>query len=242
MANILFEGDTEFQHYIVADTIYAGRPARVLYSGHYTAAQSGVARDDKPDMLFDYNERFMELMRGAIPGTVLLLGGGAFSLPKALSDEFPTTNLDIVELDKGLPEIASTYFDYHPSARTHVYIGDGVEYLRDTAQKYDLILIDIFSNTNVPTSIQTRKFAKILKRTLAQHGIVAINLIASYYGDRSSVLRRQIDSFQHAFSNLELFPASHVESLWLPQNFILTASLHTKKTAPSLRYKSLPLP
>src|SRR6476469_4412698 len=95
---ILVEGDTQHGHYVVADTIYSGRPARVLYSGNHQAAQSGVAKDDNPDLLFDYNQRFIELVRGLLPKKILLIGGGALSLPKALLEEFPEVSLDVVEL------------------------------------------------------------------------------------------------------------------------------------------------
>src|ERR1700752_3186245 len=82
---VRFEGETPYGHYTVVDTTYSNRPARVLYSGReFRTAQSGIALDDQDEMLFDYNQRFLELARGLEPKRALLIGGGAFTLPKRL--------------------------------------------------------------------------------------------------------------------------------------------------------------
>src|SRR4051812_8954262 len=126
---VLYETDTEYGHYQVVDSYYLGRPARVLYSGEYGAAQSGVARDNKDDLLFDYNARFRDLVRGCKPRTLLIVGGGAFTLPAALAREFPALEQDVVELDGGLLDIARRFFNFQPTENVRVHIGDGRKYL-----------------------------------------------------------------------------------------------------------------
>ncbi|HVS58115.1 MAG TPA: fused MFS/spermidine synthase [Candidatus Saccharimonadales bacterium] len=236
---VVFEGDTTTGHFIVTDTIYAGRPARVLYSGNHHAAQSGEATDDKPELLFDYNERFMELVRGLRPQRVLLIGGGAFALPKALNREFPRIKLDVVEIDGKLYELAQTYFDYKPTRRTHIYIEDGLKFLQTTTEQYDLIIVDAFTNDSVPPSLQTTTTASLAAHHLRSGGVAAMNLIAAYYGERSAALQRQLDAFKAAFSTIDVYPAGHGQSLWLPQNFIVIAQNGTRNLQPHLRYAAL---
>lgn len=236
---VVFEGDTATGHFIVTDTTYAGRPARVLYSGNHHAAQSGEATDGKPELLFDYNERFIELIRGLRPQRVLLIGGGAFGLPKAMSREFPRMRLDVVEIDGKLYEFAQTYFGYKPTRCTQVFITDGLEFLQTTTEMYDLIIVDAFTNDMVPPSLQTVAFAKLIARHLRHGGVAAMNLIAAYYGQRSASLQRQLDAFKTVFNTVQVYPAGQSQSLWIPQNFIVTAQNDTRDLQPHLRYAAL---
>ena len=237
---VLYEGDTELGHYIVVDTVYSGRPARVLYSGSRQAAQSGIAHDDKDELLFDYNQRFLELLRGLVPKRVLLIGGGAFTLPLAILEEFPRIELDIVELDAGLVKIAEEYFGFSPSKRTKVHIGDGRTFLDKNTRPYDLILIDAFLHDAVPRGLQTLETTQALKRNLREGGVVAMNIIAAYYGQRSEALRRQLAAFASEFQSVETYPVEHGQSLWIPQNFIVTAQEGRRGLAGHRRYQPLP--
>ena len=118
---ILFDGDTAFEHYQVIDTIYEGRPARVLYSGRRGTAQSGIATDGKPELLFDYNQRFTELLESIPAKHVLLIGGGAYTLPRAIVQQFPDLQIDVVELDPGLKAIAERFFGLQASDRLRIF-------------------------------------------------------------------------------------------------------------------------
>lgn len=239
---ILFETDTDFGHYQVVEAIYAGRPARLLYSGDKLAAQSGLALDDKPELLFDYNERFMELLRGLLPRRILLIGGGAFTLPKAINEELPDSRLTIVELDPALLPLAEQYFDFKPNKYTTVHTAEGSSFLASDTEVYDTIIIDAFSHAVVPASLQTAAFAADLKKHLRPGGVVAMNIIASYNGQRSAVLRREIAAFKPCFATLELFPAGREPSLWLTQNFILTAHSGGRELRPFMLFAPLTLP
>ena len=237
--DVVFDGNTDQNHYRVVDTIYSGRPARVLYSGDYHAAQSGVAKDDGDDLLFDYNQRFLELVRGLNLKSALLIGGGAFTLPKAISDEFPALALDVVEVDRGLLDIARDHFGFEPSEHVRVLIDDGYHFLQNNTHKYDLIMIDAFIHAEIPQELQTIEAANLLRHALNPEGVVGINTIASYHGVRSTVLRRQIAALQTTFTKLELYPASRSQSLWIPQNFILTAQNAARPLENYLRYQPI---
>jgi spermidine synthase len=237
----LFSCDTEYGHYEVADTIYSGRPARVLYSGAHQAAQSGLAMDCKPELLFDYNERFMELCRGLLPHKILLLGGGACTLPKALLEEFPDMKQDIVELDAKLLEIAQQYFDFKPSANTQLHVADIRQFLTANDDQYDLILLDVFTHAAIPRQAQTAELAVELAGHLTADGVAAMNVISGFAGRLAEPLQRQAAALTSAFNRVEVFPAGYGLSLWLSQNFIVTAT-QSGSTAHHMRYKEIGLP
>lgn len=239
---VLYETNTEFGHYQVADTMYMGRPARVLYSGNNDAAQSGVAKDGKDTLLFDYNQRFLELIRGVRPKRILILGGGAFTLPAALMHEFPEMDIDVVELDEGLFDIAQKYFDFQPNSHVQVHIGDGRRFLMTNQRSYDMIVVDVFSHASIPESFQTLEFVASLRRCLNKKGVAAMNVIASMEGKRSTVLRRIHEAMQATFVYVEIFPANRTISSWIAQNYIVVAGHGDHDAALYLTYNPVELP
>jgi spermidine synthase len=223
---VLYDGETELAHYIVADTVYNGRPARVLYSATRSAAQSGIATDNNPQLLFDYNQRILEIARGQQPKRILLIGGGAFTLPIALLAELSDTHITVVELDGDLPAIAQRFFGLQPDPRLAIVHGSGEWFIANTREQFDLIIIDAFMDAVIPQALRTIQVATYVRRALSFDGVVAINVIAAYYGRRGNVLHELYDTYRELFSGTDIFVAGRSLSLWIPQNFLLVASAH----------------
>lgn len=84
MVKIIYNGTSKLSHYRIIDRVYNDRPSRLLLSGDKGAPQSGLALDDQTELLFDYNQRLFEVALSLEPKSVLVIGGGAFTLPRAL--------------------------------------------------------------------------------------------------------------------------------------------------------------
>lgn len=239
---LIFEGDTELDHYQVVDRLYEGRPARVLFSGRSHSAQSGVARDDGNDLLFDYNQRLLELVNGTYPATVLVIGGGAFTLPMALARALPELVVDVVEIDPGLTKIAQDYFGFQPHERLRVINNDGRRFLDTTRQTYDVIIVDAYSHLTIPASLVSLQAVQAMRDCLNPAGLVAINLIVTYQGRLASALRSHLATYQTVFNQVDIFPAANSLSTWLPQNLLLVAqSGQPRQLKEYLRYAPLEL-
>lgn len=234
----LWTGDSQFSHYEVVDQRYAGRPARVLFSGQREAVQSGIPLDDRPEMLFDYNQRFFEIVRARQPSRVLLIGGGALTLPTALLHEFPDLVLDVIERDALLVELAKTYFGFKPHPTLNIYHLDGRAYLEHNVVPYDMVLIDAFSNLHIPESLGTAETAEAVKRNLHDDGCVAINILSPYYGRHAAIIRRQLAAYRQVFTQVTAYAADPSESGWQNQNLVLVAE-NSDEPGP-FRYGPLP--
>jgi spermidine synthase len=221
--DIVHEFDTAYGHYQVVDMLYEGRPARVLYSGDRLAAQSGIATDENDDLLFDYNQRLFELTTGVMPGRLLLIGGGMYTLPSALLPVLEDIIIDVVEIDDGLDAVAAHYFDLPSDSRLRIIHEDGLEYLARTTQRYDMIIVDAYTHTSAEPTLGSIDGLALIERCLAPGGVVAANVIAAYYGRRSQELLRLTQGYQNHFGDVAIYPASHSLSLWLPQNLVLVA-------------------
>lgn len=213
--------DSEFGHYRVEDEIYNGRPARILYGGNKLVAQSGMARDTDDELLFDYNQRFREIVQGMRPQRVLVLGGGVLTLPIALLREFPEMLIDVVERDELLITLAEKYFGYTPNARMTIYIGDGVQYLEDTTTIYDLIIMDVFDHAAIPPAFQTPVFVRAMRRHVGKRGVVAINCIASQRGLNAATLHKLYGLVQPVFPIGQIFSAARNPSEWMSENYLV---------------------
>lgn len=221
---VVFDGDTAMEHYQVIDTVYEGRQARVLYSGQRHTAQSGVATDGKPELLFDYNERFIELLGSISAARLLLIGGGAFTLPKALLVKFPDLQVDVVEIDPGLQSLAEKYFGLQPSPRLHIVTADGRKYLEANTRPYDVILLDAFSASAMPETLMDHGAVRQIHRNLTDDGVLAANIISPYLGPNASTIRFQYGNYSALFKTVDVYPAGRsLFSLWLPQNLVLVA-------------------
>jgi spermidine synthase len=195
----------------------------VLYSGDRQAAQSGVAKDDNPDLLFDYNQRLFELACSLIPSRILLIGGGVFTLPTALLKVLPNTSIDVVELDPGLTKLAQEFFDLPVNDRLAIFNTDGRTFLREHAMRYDMIMVDAFTHTTIPKEIKTLQAFQAYRAHLKDKGVLAMNIISGYHGTSARVLEEMYAAATRTFDTVDIFLASRGYSLWLPQNFVLAA-------------------
>jgi predicted membrane-bound spermidine synthase len=218
---VLYDQDTLIEHYSVVDTNYNNRPARILYTDDRLAAQSGLPFDDNDELLFDYNQRFIELVRQAEPKHMLIIGGGAFTLPMAINKNFPRTYVDVYEIDDALIDIATKYFGLRLNKNLNVKIGDGRKLLKQESNSYDLVIIDVFNSVDIPTNFLEISFLIDVKNKLKPGGIVAMNVISSYYGDKSKTLDKLKRNFKKTFIKTQIKPATDNLSFWLSQNFIL---------------------
>jgi spermidine synthase len=220
---ILAEVSTAIEQYIIVDRTYEGRPARVLFSGEHRSAQSGIGLDDDPDLLFDYNQRLLELANAVYPQRILVVGGGAYTLPMALAAALPDAVVDVVELDAELEPIARKYFGLTTSDRLRLHHQDGRVFIEQSSELYDLIILDVFSELAIPRTFLTLEFITLLSGRLSASGVVAMNIIASYQGKNNGLIKSQVAAYQSRFNKVTIFPAAYGLTSWLPQNLVLVA-------------------
>lgn len=224
MYRILYDKKTDYSRYRVIDRIYNDRPSRLLV-GDQSAPQSGMALDDDPELLFDYNQRLLEVALSLTPRSVLVIGGGAFTLQKTIAERLSNVKVDTVEIDPVLPKLARKYFGLKRSRNLTVITQDGREYINNCQTKYDLIVIDAFSGYEVPTPLLTVEAASRYAQLLTPKGTIAINIIAKYQGAKPTLTHRLMATFDKLFTTIELYPADHTDNQRGEQNLIFVASL-----------------
>ncbi len=82
--------------------------------------------------------------------------------------------LDIVELDERIPFIAEQWFGYDPTS-SNLIIDDARHYIRNTAKKYDVVILDIVNGEVQPSHMFTQEGLRELKTALNDDALVIVN-------------------------------------------------------------------
>lgn len=225
---VIYDGESAYSRYRIIERTYNDRPSRLLLSGQKGAPQSGMALDDKPELLFDYIQRLFEVATSLNPQRVLVIGGGAFTLPVALLRQLPSAHIDAVEIDPALPKLARKYFSLPRSRRLNVITADGRDYLDNCHATYDLIIVDAFSGYDIPTSLLTVEAASEYARLLTPSGALALNVITMYRGSLPTLAHRLLATLRTSFDTVEIYPADLQDNQNEDQNLIYVASNNTK--------------
>ncbi|MDH3402339.1 MAG: fused MFS/spermidine synthase [Acidobacteriota bacterium] len=107
---------------------------------------------------------------------VIGMGGGLVARPwRRLA---PELEVDFVEIDAVVPRIAQQYGFWTPHPRDRVHIADGRQFLRRSAESWDLIYVDAYIGLAVPFHLTTREFFALAAAHLEPGGVLAVNLAA----------------------------------------------------------------
>ena len=137
----------------------------------------------------------------------LVLGGGGFSYPKYYISKYSNRNMDVVEYDPFMVEIAYKYFfledlfnEHDPNKeRLKIHIEDAFEYIKKCNKTYDSILIDLF-NDNIPLyemfNIDNLKY---IKKLTNETGLVAINYIITEQDKEHKLFNEHIENLKNTY-------------------------------------------
>ncbi|MBY8962083.1 fused MFS/spermidine synthase [Flavobacterium sp. D11R37] len=107
---------------------------------------------------------------------ILVLGVAGGSVIKTLTEEINYKGkITGVEIDPAVAEIANTYFGLGNAPNLTLIIDDAFEFVLKTKEKYDLIIIDIFQDTEMPTFLFRDFFINRINFLLNVNGFILFN-------------------------------------------------------------------
>ena len=155
----------------------------------------GAMRIARPwNLELDYTKEMMVSLflreDSRYPRNVLLIGLGAASLTKFLYRHYPLAKLTVVEIEPGVVAAARQFFKLpQDPGRLKIVIADGVEFVANCGQTYDLILVDGFDENARAGALDTVAFYQVARAHLNDEGIMAVNLLGRSRGFKDSVER-----------------------------------------------------
>lgn len=186
--NVLFEEKTEHQDLIIFENDYFGR-VMVL---------DGVIQTTDRDE-FIYHEMISHvpiLAHGAAKNVLIIGGGDGGVLREVLRHKDVTCTM--VEIDASVVEMAKKYFPEHSDGafedpRCNLIIADGLKFVKETDQKFDVIIVDSTDPIGPGEVLFTSEFYADCQRCLTEKGIlVTQNGVPFFQGEEVTTTQERM--------------------------------------------------
>ena len=103
---------------------------------------------------------------------VLCIGMGAGIVPMQFAADGIKT--DVVEINGAVVPLAGEHFDFDQK-KVNLTIGDGRQFLNQSQQQYDAIILDAFLGDSSPSHLMTKEAFAEMRRHLTPTGVLVIN-------------------------------------------------------------------
>ena len=132
-------------------------------------------------LLAPYNRALLlTLLWRPSPRRVCMLGFGGGRISLALHAHLPNVIIDNVDIDPAFEMVAATYFGVTFDERQRLHIADAQEYLQQSLHRYDIIIMDAFSDARDNLDhLATAEFYALCQKRLLPGGVIGINLLRS---------------------------------------------------------------
>ena len=179
--------------------------AGVRYLHFGSSWVQGAMRIARPFALeLDYTREMMVplLLRDADwPRTVLQIGLGAASVTKFLYRYRPQARITVIEIEPRVAAAARQFFKLpEDEQRIDLRYGDGADFVIESRQHYDLILVDGFDADAHTGRLDTLPFYLDCRTRLADEGLLCVNLLSRRKDFRHSVARLEAAFEGHAIA------------------------------------------
>ena len=169
--------------------------------------QSGMYLDDPFRTRFDYAD-YLQLPLAYSPNVrkILFVGLGAGSAQKRMWRDFPELEVETVELDPVVRDVAYRYFRYPRNSRLQVTVEDGRRFLQRNDERWDAIVMDAYFSDSLPFHLTTIEFLELARSRLKPGGVIASNLIGSISGPGSKLFRSMYKTYRAVFPTVTVHP------------------------------------
>ena len=187
------------------------------------SVQSEMNIDLPDELLLSYTRAMMSfLLFEPSPRRIAMIGLGGGSLAKYCYRYLPQTEITVVEINPDVIALRNEFAIPADDARFKVLLGDGAEFVADTAGQFDVLMVDGFDTGGLPAELSSQRFYDDCFASLTDSGIIVVNLWAGYPHYAESLARIRNSFSDHvvivdaedslnkivlAMKNVEVFPS-----------------------------------
>jgi len=166
---LYFESKTEHQHLMIFHNARLGRVMTL----------DGVVQTTEADE-FVYHEMMahVPLFAHGAAKRVLIIGGGDGGMLREVARHRDVEHITMVEIDQAVVDMAKEYLPNHSAGafddqRLNLVIADGMDYVRDTDDRFDVIISDSTDPIGPGEVLFSDDFYAQCKRILNEGGVMA---------------------------------------------------------------------
>ncbi|WP_353079539.1 fused MFS/spermidine synthase [Flavobacterium sp.] len=118
--------------------------------------------------------------------SILILGVAGGSVVQTLVNDFSfSKKITGIELDSEIIHIANSYFGLDKISNFKCFIQDAEQFVKTDKNQYDLLIIDIFKDTDMPEFLFQESFITNCKQLLNKNGYILFNTMHLYKNNLS---------------------------------------------------------
>ncbi len=211
-SGVVYEKDGVYEKITIFDGTSEGHRTRFFVQDR---SGSGAMYLDSDALAFDYT-KYYSLYKLFKPQatTALVIGGGAYSIPKALLNDSPEMQVDVAEIEPKLFQLAKQYFRVPDTPRLVNHVEDGRQFLEKNPKLFDIIVSDVYySLYSIPINFTSREFFNVAKSRLREDGVFIGNFIGDLSRRPPSLILSEIRTFRAVFPNSYFFAVNSPISL-----------------------------
>ena len=232
--NSMVSYDTQYGRVCIYNTENNDDSYRTLLVGKGHESATFISPEKCYDLVYEYTKYYDLMFESSkeIKNT-LMIGGAGYSYPKYFISNYTDKNMDVVEIDEDITEIAKEYFyldklieDYNlnENNRLGLIAEDGRTYLNKNNKKYDAILNDAFAGESPAATLTTIEAAQKIYNSLTENGLYLSNVISSINGRNSKFIKAEVNTLKQVFKNVYVVPCTDYNNLDLVQNNMVIAT------------------
>ena len=175
-----------------------GDSIRIMQVNNHIGSAQYLKKDE---LVYPYLRQF-RIDQQLVPNfsSTLTIGGAACSYPRELLLQYDDVNVDVIEIDGKLTEIARKHFDLPYSRRLKTYNQDGRYYVQHTDKTYDVIYLDAFNDLrSIPFQLTTQEFFEEIESVLNPEGAIIINALSSLAQDKTDMIDALVNTVKTTF-------------------------------------------
>ena len=219
VAGVIFEKDTLYHKILVHDDSVNNIRTLILDNNFHSA----MDLNNPERIVYEYTKFFhLGLLFVDEPNNVLFIGGGGFSAPKKFFVDYPEMIVNVVEIDQEVVNVGSEFFAVPEDERLKISTNDGRIFLRNTNEKYNIIILDAYDKSYVPFHLMTREFNELVYEHLTEDGVFISNIITSIEGNSADLFLAEIKTMKSVFPNVYIYPVISDQQTVI-QNVIVVA-------------------
>jgi spermidine synthase len=200
-SKVVFRKDTEYHQLAV---VQDGNTRALRFGSSFQSAMD-VTRPFATE--YSYTDLFsLAMLYRPSTDSMLFLGLGGGSAPKRMWRDFPELQIDVVELDPVVVDVARRYFAVPDDPRLRIENEDGRLFLAKTDRRWDVIAIDVFYEDGIPFHMSTFEFLELVRERLEPGGVVLMNVIGSTGGSGSELFRALYRTYRAVFPTVVVHP------------------------------------
>jgi len=138
----------------------------------------------------------------------LIIGLGGGDAARNIIKLWPGVILTGVDIDPVIVNLGKKYMGLNDQ-EVKIVIKDGIEFLENDKNKYDLICVDTYHGDLFPQKFESLNFAKLINKHLNKEGIAIFNRL--YYGEKRKLAEKHETVLLKAFGQVtRVYPEANL--------------------------------